>query len=48
MPQIKEIIEKYNIDTILDYGCGKAQHHPDSWNSYKYDQQYLNLKRIRS
>jgi SAM-dependent methyltransferase len=22
---------------ILDYGCGKAQHHPDSWNSYKYD-----------
>ena len=24
MPQIKEIIEKYNVDTILDYGCGKA------------------------
>ena len=37
MPQIKEIIEKHNIDTILDYGCGKAQHHPDGWNSYKYD-----------
>jgi hypothetical protein len=37
MPQIKQIIEEKNIDTILDYGCGKAQHHPDSWNSYKYD-----------
>ena len=38
MPQIKDIIEKYNIDTILDYGCGKAQHHlPLHWNSYKYD-----------
>ena len=25
MPQIKEIIEKHNVDTILDYGCGKAE-----------------------
>ena len=39
MPQIEEVIKEHNIDTnsILDYGCGKAQHHPENWNAYKYD-----------
>ena len=31
MPQIEEVIKEHNIDknSILDYGCGKAQHHPE-------------------
>ena len=37
MPQITEIIKKENIDTILDYGCGKAQYHLKNWNVYNYD-----------
>ena len=39
MPQIEEVIKEHKIDTnsILDYGCGKAQHHPENWNAYKYD-----------
>jgi len=42
MTKIEEIIKEHNIDTnsILDYGCGKAQNHPDSWNAYKYDPAY--------
>ena len=40
MPQIEEIIKEHKIDTILDYGCGKAQHHPEHWNAYKYDPAY--------
>ena len=42
MPQIEEVIKEHNIDTnsILDYGCGKAQHHPENWNAYKYDPAY--------
>ena len=47
MPQIEEVIKEHNIDTnsILDYGCGKAQHHPENWNAYKYDQHILYMKR---
>ena len=26
--------------SLLDYGCGKAQHHPEDWNAYKYDPAY--------
>ena len=37
IPQIKEVIKKYNIETILDYGCGKAEFLPKKWNVYKYD-----------
>ena len=37
MPQITEIIKNHNIETILDYGCGKAQYHPKNWNVYNYD-----------
>ena len=37
IPQIKEVIKKYNIETILDYGFGKAEFLPKKWNVYKYD-----------
>ena len=37
IPIINEIIKSKQIKTILDYGCGKAQNHPKSWNASKYD-----------
>lgn len=27
LPEIKELIERYECKTVLDYGCGKATHH---------------------
>lgn len=37
IPRIEAIIEDYGIETILDYGCGKAKYHPSHWNATKYD-----------
>ena len=37
---IKKIIDFTGSTSILDYGCGKAQHHPENWNAYKYDPAY--------
>ena len=34
---IDNIIEEHNIETSLDYGCGKARFHPLNWNFDKYD-----------
>ena len=37
IPKINQIIKDKDIKTILDYGCGKARHHPKEWNAIKYD-----------
>jgi hypothetical protein len=37
IPKINQIIKDKDIKTILDYGCGKAKHHPKEWNAIKYD-----------
>lgn len=37
IPEINQLIKKHNIKSILDYGCGKAEHHPLEWNADKYD-----------
>jgi 2-polyprenyl-3-methyl-5-hydroxy-6-metoxy-1,4-benzoquinol methylase len=45
IPKINQIIKDKDIKTILDYGCGKAKHHPKEWNAIKYDpaiQEYQN------
>lgn len=31
IPMIDQICLKYHCDTLLDYGCGQAQHWPDHW-----------------
>ena len=40
---IKEIIEKNNIKTMLDYGCGKGFYYDNPFNSNG-----LNIKSLRS
>ena len=45
IPKINQIIKEKDIKTILDYGCGKAKHHPKKWIATKYDpaiQEYQN------
>ena len=45
IPNINKIIKDKDIKTILDYGCGKAKHHPKEWKAIKYDpaiQKYQN------
>ena len=45
IPKINQIIKDKDIKSILDYGCGKARHHPKEWNAIKYDpaiQEYQN------
>ena len=45
IPKINQIIKDKDIKSILDYGCGKAKHHPKEWNAIKYDpaiQEYQN------
>ena len=37
IPLIDEVRKKHNIETMLDYGCGKAQNHPTYWKAHKYD-----------
>jgi hypothetical protein len=37
IPAINQIIKDKGIESILDYGCGKAKHHPLEWNAIKYD-----------
>ena len=37
IPKINQIIKDKDIKSILDYGCGKARHHPKEWNAIKYD-----------
>jgi hypothetical protein len=37
IPAINQIIKDKGIETILDYGCGKAKYHPKEWNATKYD-----------
>ena len=37
IPKINQIIKDKDIKTILDYGCGKAKHHPKEWKAIKYD-----------
>lgn len=40
--EIDSLMEKLNATTLLDYGCGKAQGHPEHWKTYsKYDPAYL-------
>lgn len=34
---IDNLMKKYSCETILDYGCGKAEFHPHYWNAAKYD-----------
>jgi sulfatase maturation enzyme AslB (radical SAM superfamily) len=46
IPKINQIIKYKDIKTILDYGCGKAKHHPKEWNAIKYDpaiEEYQNI-----
>jgi sulfatase maturation enzyme AslB (radical SAM superfamily) len=45
IPKINQIIKNKGIKSILDYGCGKARHHPKEWIATKYDpaiQEYQN------
>ena len=37
IPEINKLRKEYNLVTMLDYGCGKAQFHDASWNAVKYD-----------
>jgi hypothetical protein len=37
IPTINQIIKDKGIESILDYGCGKAKYHPEEWNATKYD-----------
>jgi hypothetical protein len=37
IPEINKLRKEYNLQTMLDYGCGKAKHHPLEWNATKYD-----------
>ena len=37
IPEINKLRKEYNLQTMLDYGCGKAQYHDPSWNAVKYD-----------
>ena len=37
IPDINQIIKDKSLNTILDYGCGKAQCHDPNWNATKYD-----------
>ena len=37
IPAINQIIKDKEIESILDYGCGKAKHLPSEWNATKYD-----------
>jgi hypothetical protein len=37
IPAINQIIKDKGIESILDYGCGKAKYHPEEWNATKYD-----------
>ena len=37
IPAINQIIKDKGIESILDYGCGKAKYHPKEWNATKYD-----------
>ena len=37
IPAINQIIKDKEIESILDYGCGKAKHQPLEWNATKYD-----------
>lgn len=37
IPAINQIIKDKDIESILDYGCGKAKYHPEEWNATKYD-----------
>lgn len=37
IPEINKLRKEYNLVTMLDYGCGKAQFHDSSWNAVKYD-----------
>ena len=37
IPEINQIRKDKKIVTMLDYGCGKAQHHDATWGAYKYD-----------
>ena len=37
IPAINQIIKDKCIESILDYGCGKAKYHPEEWNATKYD-----------
>ena len=35
--RIQAFIEDNKAETLLDYGCGKAQYHPEDWSVTKYD-----------
>jgi hypothetical protein len=36
--QIDSLMEEYSATTALDYGCGKAKHHPEHWKGFaKFD-----------
>lgn len=35
--RIESTIKEHRIGSILDYGCGKAKHHPSHWRAVKYD-----------
>lgn len=40
IPQIDQLMEEHGCRTILDYGCGKAQYWPATWNVTGYDPAY--------
>ena len=44
IPAINQIIKDKGIESILDYGCGKAKYHPEEWNATKYDPAVLSTK----
>ncbi len=37
MDAVNQLIEQHGITSILDYGCGKALHHPPEWRATLYD-----------
>ena len=40
IPHIDQLMEEHGCRTILDYGCGKAQYWPATWNVTGYDPAY--------
>ena len=35
LKEIEKLLQITDSQTVLDYGCGKAKHHPEGWDKYE-------------
>lgn len=35
LEDIAKLLEQYECESVLDYGCGKAKYHPEGWDKYE-------------